>query len=144
MPGPGDQLPAILGAFGLGRDGRLSDEPVARGRLGAIWRLDTTAGSWAVKVVDELAADDLAGILEGAAFQEAAATAGVPTPAIRRTTDGEVMAALDGQIHVSVQSWVDLAAPALDLDPAALGPLVALLLLLSAGFPAIVYGALSS
>jgi len=125
MPGLGDQLPAILGAFGLGRDGRLSDAPVARGRLGAIWRLDTTAGSWAVKVIDEVAADELAGILEGAAFQEAAATAGVPTPTIRRTTNGDVIAALDGDVHVCVQSWVNLAAPALDLDPVALGSLVA-------------------
>jgi Ser/Thr protein kinase RdoA (MazF antagonist) len=118
-------VPGLLAAFGLGAEARLSNEPVARGRLGAIWRLDTGGGSWAVKVVEELAGDELAGILEGAAFQEAAATAGVPTPAIRRTTDGEVMAALDGQIHVSVQSWVDLAAPALDLDPAPLGSLVA-------------------
>ena len=125
MPGPGDQLPAILAAFGLGRAGRLSDEPVARGRLGAIWRLDTPDGSWAVKVVEEVAGDELTGILEGAAFQEAAAAAGVPTPAIRRTTDGEIMAALDGDVRVRVQSWVDLAEPALDLDAVALGSLVA-------------------
>src|SRR4029077_1070908 len=52
-------------------------------------------------------------------------TAGVPTPAIPRTTNGEVIAALDGDVHVRVQSWVDLAAPALDLDAVALGSLVA-------------------
>jgi Ser/Thr protein kinase RdoA (MazF antagonist) len=125
MPGPGDQLPAILAAFGLGRDGRLSDEPVARGRLGAIWRLDTDDGSWAVKVVDEADAEDLAGILEGAEFQEAAAAAGVRTPAVRRTTDSAIIAELDGDLHVRVQSWVDLSEPALDLDADAIGPLAA-------------------
>ncbi|HEY7969522.1 MAG TPA: phosphotransferase [Candidatus Limnocylindrales bacterium] len=125
MPRPGDRLPAILAAFGLGRHGRLSEEPVARGRLGAIWRLETDDAGWAVKVVDETDAEDLAGILEGAAFQEAAAASGVPTPQVRRTTDGAVIAELDDDVHVRVQSWVDLAEPALDLDADALGSLVA-------------------
>ena len=35
------------------------------------------------------------------------------------------MAALDGDVRVRVQSWVDLAEPALDLDAVALGSLVA-------------------
>jgi aminoglycoside phosphotransferase (APT) family kinase protein len=48
----------------------------------------------------------------------------VPTPTIRRTTGGELIAALDGDVHVRVQSWVDLAEPALDLDAIALGSLV--------------------
>jgi aminoglycoside phosphotransferase (APT) family kinase protein len=48
----------------------------------------------------------------------------VPTPAVRRTTDGDVIAALDGDVHVRVQSWVDLAGPVLDLDAIALGSLV--------------------
>jgi hypothetical protein len=37
----GDHVSELLAAFGLGSRGRLSDGPVARGRLGSIWRLDT-------------------------------------------------------------------------------------------------------
>ena len=66
----------------LGRPGR-------DGRLGSIWRLDTERGSWAVKPVDDMLDEDLAALLEGAAFQEAALAAGVPTPAVRRTRAGE-------------------------------------------------------
>ena len=56
--GPGDRdlaldVPSILAAFDLGSWGRLSDGPVASGRLGAIWRLDAETGSWAVKQVGE-------------------------------------------------------------------------------------------
>ena len=80
----GDHVPAILAAFDLGSDGSLSDGPVASGRIGAIWRLDTDRGSWAIKQVDDADADELASLLAGAAFQEAAAAAGVPTPGIRR------------------------------------------------------------
>src|SRR5689334_11297496 len=32
--------------FGLGRPARLSDGPVARGKQGLVWRLDTADGSW--------------------------------------------------------------------------------------------------
>jgi len=78
-----------------------------------------------VKVVDAVNAAELDGILEGAAFQEAAAASGVPTPAVRRTTGGDLIARLDADVRVRVHSWVDLAEPALDLDPAALGALVA-------------------
>ena len=81
-------VPAILAAFGLGPEGRLSDGPVASGRIGSIWRLDTERGSWAVKQVGDLAAGELTPLLEGTAFQEAAFAAGVPTPAVRRTRTG--------------------------------------------------------
>jgi hypothetical protein len=36
--------------FGLGGAVRLSDGPVARGKQGLVWRLDTAEGRWAVKV----------------------------------------------------------------------------------------------
>jgi hypothetical protein len=75
----------MLEAFDLGSAGRLSDGPRGYGKLGAIWRLDTDAGSWAVKVVDEIDPDELDEIEDGARFQEAALAAGIPTPAIRRT-----------------------------------------------------------
>ena len=66
----GDHVPRILEAFDLGSWGRLSDGPVASGRLGSIWRLDAERGSWAVKEVGD---DGCAELLEGAAFQEAVA-----------------------------------------------------------------------
>jgi len=118
-------VPGLLAAFGLRTEARLSDDPVARGRLGAIWRLDTADGSWAVKVVEEVTAEELAGILEGAAFQEASAAAGVPTPAVRRTAERAVIAELPDGPHVRLHAWVDLAEPSLDLDAVALGSMVA-------------------
>ena len=41
---------AVARTFGLGRGGCLSEGPVARGRQGLVWRLETADGSWAVKV----------------------------------------------------------------------------------------------
>src|SRR3954447_407556 len=92
----GGHVPSILGAFDLGSWGRLSDGPVASGRLGSIWRLDTERGSWAIKQVGEIPDEDLAELLEGAAFQEAALAAGVPTPRVRRTRAGELIAECGG------------------------------------------------
>jgi Ser/Thr protein kinase RdoA (MazF antagonist) len=118
------QVPGLLAAFELGSPGRLSDGPVASGRLGSIWRLDTDAGSWAVKQVDDTTDAEVAEIVDGAAFQETAGAAGVPTPAVRRTHAGDLIADVDG-LHIRVHAWVDLHDPDLDLDPVDLGRLVA-------------------
>ena len=80
-----DHVPCILEAFDLGSWGRLSGGPVASGRLGSIWRLDTERGSWAVKQVGD---GEVAELLDGAAFQEAVLAAGISTPAVRRTRAG--------------------------------------------------------
>ena len=112
---------SILAAFDLGPWGRLSDGPVARGRLGSIWRLDTERGSWAVK---QVSGEDGAELLEGAAFQEAVLAAGVPTPAVRRTRAGELIADCGG-LRVRVHAWVDLHDPDPGLDPVEVGQLVA-------------------
>jgi Ser/Thr protein kinase RdoA (MazF antagonist) len=118
-------LPRLLRAFGLGATGRLSAGPVAEGRVGAIWRLDTDAGSWVVKPVPaDLGPGDLAELDDTTAFQEAAFRAGVPTPAVRRTLDGAVVGDLGG-VAVTVLSWVDLLEPDTGLDPVALGTLLA-------------------
>jgi Ser/Thr protein kinase RdoA (MazF antagonist) len=117
-------LPALLAAFDLGSDAKLSDGPVASGRLGSIWRLDSERGSWAVKQVGDASARALLGVHEGAAFQEAAIRAGVPSPAVTRTGDGRVVADL-GDVCVRVHEWADLREPDLDLDPVELGSLLA-------------------
>ena len=115
-------VPSILAAFGLGPWGRLSDGPVASGRLGAIWRLDSERGSWALKEVGADADHDE--LLEGAAFQEAALAGGVPTPAVRRSAAGEVIADCGG-VRVRLHEWADLHEPDTSLDPVDVGRLVA-------------------
>ena len=121
-----NHVPLIVAAFDLGSDGRLSDGPVASGRIGSIWRLDTDRGSWAVKQVERADADALASLLAGAAFQEAATAVGVPTPSVRRTPAGAVIADI-GDVQLRVHEWVDLDGPRLDLDPRQVGQLVAAL-----------------
>src|SRR3954453_1446295 len=91
-----DDVPTILEAFDLGSWGRLSGGPVASGRLGSVWRLDTERGSWAGKVVGDGGDDEGAELLEGAAFQKAVLAAGISTPAVRRTRAGEVIADCGG------------------------------------------------
>jgi aminoglycoside phosphotransferase (APT) family kinase protein len=108
--------------FGLGRAGRLTDGPVARGKEGLVWRLDTADGSWAVKVPFDLASEGEVG--PAAAFQEAACAAGVPAPRVRRTTEGQVLATMAGK-QVRVYEWVDLLPPDPGLDPALVGAAVA-------------------
>jgi aminoglycoside phosphotransferase (APT) family kinase protein len=108
--------------FGLGGAANLSDGPVARGKQGLVWRLDTADGSWAVKVPFHPCSEDEMRL--AAEFQEAACAAGVPTPQVRRTTEGRVFAMLEGR-QVRVYEWVDLRAPDATLDPGAVGAVVA-------------------
>jgi hypothetical protein len=67
--------------FDLGGAARLSDGPVARGKQGVVWRLKTADGRWAVKVPFHQSSEDEVRL--ATAFQEAAYTAGVPTPQVR-------------------------------------------------------------
>jgi len=118
-------VPRLLETFELGATGRLSAGPVAEGRVGSIWRLDSDLGSWAIKpVADDLGPEGRAALEDTTAFQEAARRAGVPTPGVRRTRAGEVVGDL-GDVRVTVLSWVDLLGPDRDLDPVALGHLLA-------------------
>ncbi|QIK66259.1 aminoglycoside phosphotransferase family protein [Nocardioides sp. HDW12B] len=111
----------LADAFGLGRAVSLSDEPVARGKQGVVWRLDTASGSWAVKVpfdpVDE------SEVALSTRLQETAYAAGVPTPEVRRARDGRVFADVSGR-RVRVYSWVDLLPPDPRLDPTLVGRLL--------------------
>ena len=112
---------AISDHYGLG-DSAVLTGPVARGEQGWVWRLDTRRGAWAVKELfvprpeEEVDAE--------AAFPEAAHAAGVPLPAIVRAVDGRVAHSL-GPAQVRVYEWVDLFEPDANLDPAAVGRLVA-------------------
>jgi Ser/Thr protein kinase RdoA (MazF antagonist) len=108
--------------FGLGQAVNLSDRPVARGKQGLVWRLETTDGNWAVKVPFRQFSEDE--VRSAAAFHEAACAAGVPAPRLRRTTEGCVFAAVAGR-QVRIYEWVDLCAPDTGLDPGLVGGVVA-------------------
>jgi aminoglycoside phosphotransferase (APT) family kinase protein len=108
--------------FALGQAAKLSDAPVARGKQGLVWRLDTADGSWAVKMPFRRTSEDEVRL--ATEFQEAACAAGVPAPRVRRTTQGCVFAALEGR-QVRVYEWVDLQAPDTRLDPEQVGAVVA-------------------
>jgi Ser/Thr protein kinase RdoA (MazF antagonist) len=108
--------------FGLGGAARLSDGPVARGKQGVVWRLETAEGSWAVKAPFHHSGEEEMRL--ATVFQEAAYAAGVPTPQVRRTTEGQVFATLEGS-QVRVYEWVDLRAPDSRLDPVLVGVVVA-------------------
>ena len=117
-PADGDEIAA---AFGLGAARSLTG-PVARGEEGQVWRLETAAGTWAVKeTFDPLDAADVAEI---ATFQEAAAAAGVTTPPVVRTPAGAVARTVAGT-QVRVYGWVDLLPPDRLVDAAAVGRLLA-------------------
>ena len=108
--------------FDLGGTPRLSDGPVARGRQGVVWRLDTSDGSWAVKMPFQRSGEEE--VRRSTEFQEAAHAAGVPTPRVRRTTEGAVFATVDDR-QVRLYEWVDLRAPDPCLDPALVGDVLA-------------------
>jgi Ser/Thr protein kinase RdoA (MazF antagonist) len=110
----------IARRYSLGDDASLSG-PIARGELGQIWALTTSRGRFAVKEsfgkFEETDGED-------AEFVEAALAAGVPTPSVVRTADGELIADV-GDAQVRVFGWVDLCEPDIDADPETVGRLVA-------------------
>ena len=108
--------------FALGRVSKLSDGPVARGKEGVVWRLDTADGSWAVKVPFRRTNEDE--VRAATEFHEAAYAYGVPTPQVRRTTEGRVFADIAGT-QARVYRWVDLRPPDPRLDPMQVGAVVA-------------------
>ena len=106
--------------------GRGDGYPTARSRAGGSARSGgwiPSAASWAVKQVGDVATR-AAELLEGAAFQEAVLAAGIPTPAVRRTRAGEVIADCGG-VRVRLHGWVDLHDADPNLDPVAVGQFVA-------------------
>lgn len=113
---------AVAERFDLGGSARLSEGPVARGKQGVVWQLTTSAGRWAVKVPFSASNEDE--VMLATQFQEAAYSAGVPTPQVRRTREGHVFATI-ATTQVRVYEWVDLLPPDVRLDPALVGSAVA-------------------
>ena len=111
----------VATVFGLGGDAVLVG-PVAAGRVGQIWRLDTTRGRYAAK--ESSYGWEPADADRDAAFQEKVRAQGVPMPAVVRSASGAVLADVDGS-QVRVCEWVDVLEPTRFLDPAAVGRLVA-------------------
>ena len=112
----------VADAFGLGRASSLS-EPVARGELGEIRRLETDTGTWAVK--QELEPwEDGEDPEHGGDFHLACWEAGVPSPRPMRSAEGRFSVQVLGEA-VRLYTWVDLADPDTGLDPAAVGELLA-------------------
>jgi hypothetical protein len=111
----------VADAFGLGRATSLSD-PVARGELGEIRRLETDHGAFAVKQrLDSWSVDEAE---TSTAYHRVCWEAGIPTPEPLRATTGGFTAQVDGQ-QVRAYAWAELADPDPMLDPAAVGTLVA-------------------
>lgn len=115
---------ALSDIFGLGRASALHPD-VSRGELGSVHRLVTDRGRWAVKQTFEApSATELAALERVGDYQESVFAAGLPCPRPVRATTGRFVAKVDGEA-VRVCSWVDFAAPDTDLDPGAVGRLLA-------------------
>ena len=109
MTEPGQDIEARLAAaFGLGAPmGPLA--PVERGAMGMVWRLDTDRGAWAAKQLFAWArGEERLGI--ETRVTDAAVAAGVATPRIVRTGEGDVILRL-GDDRWRAFSWMDLAPP---------------------------------
>jgi Ser/Thr protein kinase RdoA (MazF antagonist) len=111
----------VADAFGLGTATSLS-EPVARGELGEIRRLETGRGRFAVK--QELESWSVEEAEASTAYHHVCWEAGIPTPEPLRATTGGFTARVDGE-QIRVYAWTELADPDRTLDPAAVGTLVA-------------------
>jgi Ser/Thr protein kinase RdoA (MazF antagonist) len=111
----------VSDAFALGRAYDLS-EPVARGELGEVRRLQTERGTFAVK--QELEDWARAGAEASTAYHHACWEVGIPSPEPHRNTTGGFAATVGGE-QVRAYAWVDLDDPDTGLDPATVGTLVA-------------------
>jgi Ser/Thr protein kinase RdoA (MazF antagonist) len=114
----------VSDAFGLGAARSLS-EPVARGELGEIRRLETERGTFAVKQdLEPRDADDVVRREAGAAYHRACWEAGIPTPEPIHAASGPFTAEIAGE-RLLAYSWVDLEEPDTGLDPGSVGELLA-------------------
>ena len=98
---------AIAGAFDVGQP--LSFERVTRGAMGAVWKLSTSAGSYAAKEPFWFEWQEDA-VAEEVAFRAACATAGVPSPEPLTTPAGGYVADCNGTSW-RLYEWADGVAP---------------------------------
>ncbi|MFC7493638.1 MULTISPECIES: aminoglycoside phosphotransferase family protein [unclassified Nocardioides] len=111
----------IAEQFGLG-GGACLRGPVAFGRLGEIWQLDTRRGRFAVKHAHF--AVSVEGAESDAEYQDVVRAAGVPMPAVVRAVDSAVVADIGGS-QVRVYEWVDVLPEDRRLDPGEFGRVLA-------------------
>ena len=111
----------VADAFGLGHATSLSD-PVARGELGEIRRLETDHGTFAVK--QEFGGWSFDEAENSTVYHRVCWEARIPTPEPLRATTGRFTTRVDGE-HVRAYAWAELADPDPTIDPAAVGRLVA-------------------
>ena len=118
-----ERIEAAAGVYALGRPVAPA-RPAARGHMGVVWSLETDRGRFAVKQL--LQPLDEQAVATEVALQTEMLRRGVPAPAPLRTAQGTVLADVGGLL-VRVSTWVDLAEPRTDLDPAAVGALLAVM-----------------
>jgi Ser/Thr protein kinase RdoA (MazF antagonist) len=118
-----DAADQIAKAYGLGRPADLTG-PVSRGEQGQVWRLVTSADQWAVEETFHGLSESKAGWI--ADFQTTAQAAGVGAPDVLPTATGANLATVDGT-SLRLYGWVDLCGPDVNLEPAAVGQLLAVL-----------------
>src|SRR6478609_1449751 len=95
------QAQPVADAFTLGRATSFSD-PVARGELGEIRRLETDRGTFAIKQeFESWSVDDAE---TSTAYHRACWEAGIPTPEPLRAVTGGFTAQIDGR-QVRAYSW---------------------------------------
>jgi Ser/Thr protein kinase RdoA (MazF antagonist) len=112
---------AIADEYDLG-DAPVLVGPIARGEVGQVWRLSTSAGSWAVK--EPFDPPSMAEAVDDAVFQDLVYARGVRMPAVVRSRTGAVLADV-GSATVRVYTWVDLCERDARVDPATIGSIVA-------------------
>lgn len=111
----------IADLFDLGSDAHV-DGPSARGEMGRIWPVRTDRGRWAVKESFEARVEE--DEQPNAVFADLVLAQGVTTPVPARTTQGRLLAEIDGR-QFRVHSWLDMAAADPGIDPTLVGELIA-------------------
>lgn len=120
--GPAD-VAAAAGAYDLGSL-LAPPEPAARGQQGLVWRVETDRGRFAVKELIQPATEPEVAL--DVALQTTMVDRGVHAPRPLPTPSGSVLAPVRGLLF-RASTWVDVEDERLDLDPAAVGTLLAVL-----------------
>jgi Ser/Thr protein kinase RdoA (MazF antagonist) len=98
--------------------------PAARGQQGIVWRVQTGRGRFAVKELTEPLTEPEVAV--DVALQSTMVARGVYAPQPLLTPAGKVLTSM-GSLLFRAYTWVDIEGERLDLDPAAVGTLLATL-----------------